>query len=108
MPCGWEGNRGLASHWPCMRHRLQWFIHLRAQGLRKGDERPAYTLNGVWHTTFTNSSDGVAWSVCLCVGDDREPCKTAELTKKNTAVHHKSCIRINNNNQLNENSHFGN
>ena len=41
MPCGWEGNRRsgvvLAMH-----HRLQWFIHLWAQGLRKGDEHPAY------------------------------------------------------------------
>jgi len=36
MPCDWEGNHrsgiGLA-----MRHRLQWFIHLWAYGLRKGD-----------------------------------------------------------------------
>ena len=49
MPCGWEGNRrsrvALA-----MRHRLQLFIHLRTHGLRKGDEHPAYTPDGVWHT----------------------------------------------------------
>ena len=38
IPCGWEGNRrsGVAL---VMRHRLQWFIHLRAHGLRKGDEQ---------------------------------------------------------------------
>ena len=38
MPCRWEGNRrsGVAL---AMRHRLQWFIYLRAQGLRKADER---------------------------------------------------------------------
>jgi len=32
MPCGWEGNRrsGVAL---AMRHRLQWFIHMRAHGL---------------------------------------------------------------------------
>jgi len=49
MPCGWEGNRrsGVAL---AMRHRLQWRIHLRAHGLRKGDEHPAYTRRGVWHT----------------------------------------------------------
>jgi len=43
MPCGWEGNRrsGVAL---AMRHRLQWFIHLQAQGLSKGDEQ--------WHNTF--------------------------------------------------------
>ena len=34
---GWEGNRrsGVAL---AMRHRLQWFIHLRAHGPRKADE----------------------------------------------------------------------
>jgi len=49
MPCGWEGNRwsGVAL---AMRHRLQWFIHLRAHCLRKGDEHPAYTAHGVWHS----------------------------------------------------------
>jgi len=26
-----------------MRHILQWFIHLLAHSLRKGDEHPAYT-----------------------------------------------------------------
>ena len=43
MPCGWAGNRrsGVAQ---AMCHRLQWFIHLRAHGLRKEDEHPAYTL----------------------------------------------------------------
>jgi len=40
MPCGWEGNRLALA----MRHRLQWFIHLRAHGLRNGDEHVAYTL----------------------------------------------------------------
>jgi len=35
MPCGWEGNRG-SGVVLAMRHRLQWFIHLRAHGLRKG------------------------------------------------------------------------
>jgi len=35
MPCGWEGNRRFVVA-PAMR---QWFIHLRAHGLRKGDEQ---------------------------------------------------------------------
>ena len=45
MPCGWKGNRrsGVAL---VMHHRLQWFIHVRAQG----DERPVYTPHAVWHT----------------------------------------------------------
>ena len=29
-----------------MRHRLEWFIHLQAHGLRKGYEHPAYTSHG--------------------------------------------------------------
>jgi len=39
MCCDWEGNRksGVAL---AMRHRLKWFIHLRARGLSKGDEHP--------------------------------------------------------------------
>ena len=41
MLCDWEGNRrsGVA---PAMRHRLQSFIHLRAHGLRQGEEQPAW------------------------------------------------------------------
>jgi len=48
MPCGWEGNRrsGVAL---ATRHRLQWFIRLRARGLKKGDEHPTYTPHGAWH-----------------------------------------------------------
>jgi len=42
MPCGWEGNRRSGIALP-MRRRLRWFIHLRAHGLSKGDEYPAYT-----------------------------------------------------------------
>ena len=50
MACGWEGNRrsGVA-----MRHKIQWFIYLRAHGLRKGDEHPAYTPYGVRRTYGT-------------------------------------------------------
>jgi len=47
MSCDWEGNRrsGVTL---AMRHRLEWFIHLLAQGLSKGDEHPTSTLHGVW------------------------------------------------------------
>jgi len=58
MPCDWGGNRrsGVAL---AMRHRLQWFIHLRVHGLRKGDEHPAYTHHGIWHSfTFLQLSWG--------------------------------------------------
>jgi len=50
LPCGWEGNRrsGVAL---AMRHGLQLSIHfILTHGLRKGDEHPAYTLRGIWHT----------------------------------------------------------
>jgi len=43
MPCGWEGNRR-SDVALAMRHRLQWFIDLRAHGLRKGDELALYFL----------------------------------------------------------------
>jgi len=47
MPRGWEGNRrsGVAL---AMRHGLKWFIHLRAQRPRVGDEHPAYAPAGAW------------------------------------------------------------
>jgi len=45
--CGWEGNRRSAVAL-AVRHRLLWFIHLRAHGLRKRDEHPAYTAVRVW------------------------------------------------------------
>ena len=32
-----------------MRHRLRWFIHLRARGLRNGVEQPAYTAHGTFY-----------------------------------------------------------
>ena len=53
MPCGWEGNRrsGVAL---AMRHRLPWFIHLRAHGVRKGDEPRAYMRDGILYLTFNN------------------------------------------------------
>jgi len=46
MFCDWEGNRrsGVAL---AMRHRLEWFIHLLAQGLSTGDEHPTNTSDGV-------------------------------------------------------------
>jgi len=52
MPCGREGNRrsGVAL---AMRHRLQWFIHLRAHGLVREMNAPPSLLvvNG---TPYTN------------------------------------------------------
>ena len=43
---GWEGNRRsgvvLSIH-----NSHKWFIHLRVQGLSKGDEQPIYTLHGL-------------------------------------------------------------
>jgi len=51
MPCGWEGNRrsGVAL---AVRHRLQWFIHLRVYWQVKGGKHFAspYTPHAVWHT----------------------------------------------------------
>jgi len=48
MSGDWEGNRrsGVAL---AMRHRLKWFIHLRAQGPSKEISTPANTPYGVWY-----------------------------------------------------------
>jgi len=53
-PRGWEGNRrsGVAL---AMRHRLQWFIQLRAHGLRQGDEPPPTLFMGYYTGYFTFS-----------------------------------------------------
>ena len=48
---GWEDGVTLA-----MRHRLQWFIQLRAPGLTKGDEHLAYTPHGVQHKFYAHSA----------------------------------------------------
>jgi len=47
MPWGWEDNHrsGVAL---AMRHGLKWFMHLRAQRPRVGDEHPAYVPAGAW------------------------------------------------------------
>ena len=47
MPSGWEGNRrsGIAL---ATRHRLKWFVHLRAHGLdREMSTLPTLSF-GVW------------------------------------------------------------
>jgi len=51
MSCDWEGDRrsGVAL---AMRHRLKWLIHLRAQGLSKGDEHPTNTPHGAYGTLY--------------------------------------------------------
>ena len=49
MPCGWEGNRrsGVAL---AMRHRLRWFIDVRAHGPINEDEHVAYTRRAASHS----------------------------------------------------------
>ena len=51
MSCGWEGNRR-SGVLLAVRHRLQWFIHLRAQCLSKGYEHPTNAPHGVWYTLY--------------------------------------------------------
>jgi len=62
MSCGWEGNRrsgiGLA-----MRHRLEWFIHLRVQPLSKGDKQPTNTPYGVRYSLPLVEVPSIAMSV---------------------------------------------
>jgi len=46
MPYGWEGNRR-SSHWQCVTD-FSGLSTYGLNGLREGDEHPAYTLCGVW------------------------------------------------------------
>jgi len=91
MPCGWEGSRrsGVAL---AMRHRLQWFIHLRAHGLRKGDEHPAYTPHGLWHSSCTVPAEASLCHVlsadvtrhCSCIADSAPDCSRTLNNVTNT------------------------
>jgi len=56
MFCDWEGNRrsGVAL---AMRHRLKWFIHLRAHGLSKEDEHPTNTPHWGYGTLYLLAYD---------------------------------------------------
>ena len=65
MPCGWEGNRrsGVAL---AMRHRLQWFIHLRAHGPdREMSTRPTLSC-GVWPVYLVTTGTGQSREPALC------------------------------------------
>ena len=112
MPCDWEGNRR-SDVALAVRHRLQWFIYLRTQGRRKGDEHPADTPHGVRHTlpfTFIcnccspvmtmrhfyramlcirgTSHGPVSVSVCLCLSvTSRCSTKTAKRRITQTTPH---------------------
>ena len=71
MSCDWEGNRrsGVAV---AMRHRLQWFIHLRAQGLRKSHEHPVNTPHGVRYSLpLSWSAAPPRFSPSTCLGNGR-------------------------------------
>ena len=48
-----------------MHHKLQWFIQLRARGLSKADEHPAYTP--VWHTLPLNVINGFCVINCSLI-----------------------------------------
>jgi len=73
MSCDWEGNHrsGVAL---AMSHRLNGFIHLRAQGLSrpKGDEHPTNTPYMVWYSFyicqlfFRHDAGQTVQNVCYC------------------------------------------
>ena len=70
IPYGWEGNRrsGVAL---AMLRKLEWFIHLRARGLRKRDQQPTCTpLTGMTLSFYiTLDSDGWLGSRVVSVLD---------------------------------------
>jgi len=55
IPCSWEGNRR-SGITPAMCCRLHWFIHLWAQGLRKGDEHILHLYSHYLYTHFLTTS----------------------------------------------------
>jgi len=84
MSCGWEGNRRSVTAL-FLHHRLNWFIHLWARGIRMGDKHPTYTAHWVWYSLpFTivyllvkghlatcwraDTRGCVCVCVCVCVG----------------------------------------
>jgi len=79
MLCGWEGNRrsGVTL---AMLHRNQWFIHLRAHGLSKADEHPAYTHRGygILYVLMLAASGGKR----LCVGLVSVRCLSVCLSRR--------------------------
>jgi len=98
MPCGWEGNRrsGVAL---AMRHRLQWFIHLRVHDLMKGDEHPTYTPHWVLHLPHLANSYGYATALRHYVRDWLISCPihfAASLDKllQLLQCHHRFCLDL--------------
>jgi len=71
-PAAGKVTIGLASH--CV--RLQRFIHLRAHGLRKGDEHHAYTHRGLRHSylQILRSSKSTS-GCCFNVGKAHKMCR---------------------------------
>ena len=65
MSCDWEGNRRSAVA-VAMRHRLNWFLHVRAQRSSKGDEHPTNTVPRAWSAfSFTIA---ICLASCECRG----------------------------------------
>jgi len=63
MTCDCEGNRRSDVEL-AMRHRREWFIHLRAQGLSKGDEHPTNTADRVWYCLPLRWCSESTWLGC--------------------------------------------
>jgi len=66
VPCGWEGNRscGIAL---AMRHRLQWFIQLRAHDLDREMSTPPTLLAGYDNTHYRYIVAVVSACIVRCV-----------------------------------------
>ena len=81
MPCSWEGNRrsGVAL---AMRHRLQWFIHLRAHGLDSEMSTPPALSCGVWpHLPVT-----CGWMQMLTVHLEETDCFAAWVSAREVGI----------------------
>jgi len=63
MPCGWKDNRRSVAH--AVRHRLKWFIHLRAHGLNRDKSIQPTLLTG--YRTLYNFTYGIISGISLLI-----------------------------------------
>ena len=98
MPCGWGGNRrsGVAL---AMHHRLEWFIYLRAPGLRKDDEHGSWgmTLTVTFTTrehTHTHPFNGPSSRTIPGSADTRKVKPIWILLKQETVGHMQVCALL--------------
>jgi len=95
MPCGWEGNRrsGVAL---AMRHRLQWFIQLRAHGLDREMSTPPTLLTRhdtlYLHLFIADIVNALKSSIVLCYNINKLTYLFTQTDRASKLLH--GCARL--------------